>query len=182
MNVSSRGLGGQVIIEPRLYRDERGFFLETWNDRRYREHGLSVAFVQDNLSSSRAGVLRGLHYQNPMAQGKLVSVIAGEVFDVAVDIRQGSLTFKKWWGITLSGDNKRQIYIPPGFAHGFVVLSEVALFHYKCTDYYSPKDEITIRWDDPELAIQWPIPNPVVSERDCQGLFLRDIPKQRLFD
>lgn len=163
-----------LIIEPDFYGDNRGFFMETWNRSRYAEAGLDVNFVQDNLSHSTRGVLRGLHFQNPNAQGKLVSVLQGEVFDVAVDIRVGSPTFKQWVGVTLSGDSKQQFYIPEGFAHGFCVLSETALFTYKCTDFYSPSTEAGIQWDDPEIAIQWPISDPILSAKDKTYKSLRE--------
>lgn len=149
--------------------------METWNRIRYVEAGLDVNFVQDNLSHSTRGVLRGLHFQNPNAQGKLIMVLQGEVFDVAVDIRVGSPTFKQWVGVSLSGENKQQFYIPEGFAHGFCVLSETALFTYKCTDFYSPTTEGGIQWDDPEIAIQWPIIDPILSEKDQKYKPLREI-------
>jgi dTDP-4-dehydrorhamnose 3,5-epimerase len=175
-------LAGLVIIEPEVFGDRRGFFLETYNLRRYREGGVDAQFVQDNLSKSGRSTLRGLHYQKPHAQGKLVSVLEGEVFDVVVDIRRGSLTFKQWKGVTLSADNKRQVYLPPGFAHGFMVLSDSALFHYKCTDYYYPRDEMTIRWDDPDIAIDWPLKNPKLSTKDANAPFLKELPVEKLFD
>ncbi len=181
MNVTRCELEGLLLIEPKVFGDARGFFLETWNAQRYRACGLDAAFVQDNLSLSRRGILRGLHFQNPSPQGKLVSVWQGEVFDVAVDLRRSSPTFGKWHGVRLSGDTKRQFYIPPGFAHGFQVLSEAALFHYKCTEFYSPGDELTIRWDDPDLGIEWPLPDPLLSEKDAHGHRFRDIPRERLF-
>ena len=181
MNVIPGRLAGLLTIEPKVFGDARGFFLETWNQRRYQEIGLNANFVQDNLSFSRRGALRGLHFQNPTPQGKLVSVIQGEVFDVAVDLRQSSPTFGQWESVNLSGDSKRQFYIPPGFAHGFLVVTETALFHYKCTEFYSPKDEMTLRWDDPQLKIPWPSENPTLSEKDARGLFLRDIPREKLF-
>lgn len=181
MNVIRCELQGLLIVEPQVFGDARGFFMETWNRRRYAEAGLDAVFVQDNISVSRRGALRGLHCQNPNAQGKLVSVLQGEVFDVAVDLRQSSPTFGKWHGLHLSSDNKRQFFIPAGFAHGFAVLSDSAMFHYKCTDMYSPKDELTIRWDDPEIGIQWPLTNPTLSAKDMKGLRLRDVPKERLF-
>ena len=176
MNVLTCDIPGLLIIEPKVFGDARGFFLETWNLRRYREAGLDADFVQDNLSFSRRGILRGLHFQSPKPQGKLLQVLQGEVFDVAVDIRRSSPTFGKWHGLMLSGENKRQFYVPPGFAHGFAVLSETALFHYKCTEFYSPKDELAIRWDDPDIGIQWPLKEPLLSERDAKGLRLRDAP------
>lgn len=181
MNVQTGRLPGLLIVEPKVFGDARGFFLETWNQRRYPDAGLTATFVQDNLSFSRQGALRGLHFQNPGPQGKLVSVLQGEVFDVAVDLRQSSPTFGEWEGFNLSGENKRQFFIPTGFAHGFLVLSETALFHYKCTEFYSPKDEVTLRWDDPQLNIPWPLKNPTLSEKDARGLFLRDIPREKLF-
>jgi len=182
MNVIRSDLEGLLIIEPKVFGDPRGYFLETWNHRAYRECGIDADFVQDNLSCSRRGILRGLHFQNPRPQGKLVSVLQGEVFDVAADIRRSSATFGRWHGLHLSADNKRQLYLPPGFAHGFVVLSETALFHYKCTDSYSPAHEATIRWDDPELAIAWPIKDPILSAKDSQAPWLRDLPPDRLFE
>jgi dTDP-4-dehydrorhamnose 3,5-epimerase len=181
MNLTSGRLSGLLLIEPKVFGDSRGFFMETWHQNRYREAGLTAGFVQDNLSFSRRGALRGLHFQNPAPQGKLVSVLEGEVFDVAVDVRRSSATFGQWEGLALSGENKRQFFIPPGFAHGFAVLSETALFHYKCTEFYSLANEVTIRWDDPDLSIQWPLQNPVISEKDLKGLRLRDVPKDKLF-
>ncbi len=175
-------LPGLRLIEPRIFGDDRGWFLETYNQARYREAGLEVAFVQDNLSWSRRGILRGLHFQNPNPQGKLVSVLEGEVFDVVVDLRRSSPTFGRWTGVVLEGASKRQLWVPPGFAHGFVVLSPAALFHYKCTAFYSPADELTLRWDDPDIGIAWPIEAPVVSEKDRRGRCLRDIPPERLFE
>jgi dTDP-4-dehydrorhamnose 3,5-epimerase len=174
-------LNGVLTFEPRVFGDARGFFVETWNRRRYCEAGLDADFVQDNLSMSRRGILRGLHFQNPSPQGKLVSILQGEVFDVVVDVRRSSPTFGQSHGLSLSGENKRQIYIPPGFAHGFQVLTETVLFHYKCTAYYAPADELTIRYDDPDLAIAWPLPNPVLSDKDARAPRLRDIPPDRLF-
>ncbi len=181
MNILTCPLSGLLIIEPKVFGDARGFFLETWNQQRYAEAGLDAAFVQDNISFSRKGILRGLHFQNPKPQGKLLQVLQGEVFDVAVDIRRSSPTFGKWHGLVLSSENKRQFYIPSGFAHGFLVLSETALFHYKCTDFYSPRDEMALRWDDPDIGIEWPLTEPLVSERDAKGLRLRDLPSERLF-
>jgi dTDP-4-dehydrorhamnose 3,5-epimerase len=181
MNVTSGRLPGLLLIGPKVFGDSRGFFLETWHQNRYREAGLTAAFVQDNVSFSRRGALRGLHFQNPAPQGKLVSVLQGEVFDVAVDLRRTSPTFGQWEGLTLSADNKRQFYVPPGFAHGFVVMSETALFHYKCTEFYSPGNEMTICWDDPDLGIEWPLQDPVISEKDARGLRLREVPKDKLF-
>ena len=181
MNVITCELDGPLILEPKVFGDNRGFFLESWNRQRYRDAGIAADFVQDNFSLSRRGTLRGLHFQNPMVQGKLVSVWQGEVWDVVVDIRRGSATFGRWVGLNLSADNKRQFWVPPGFAHGFVVLSESALFHYKCTDLYSPKDELGFRWDDPAVGIQWPAVTPILSARDTQAPLLKDIPVDKLF-
>jgi dTDP-4-dehydrorhamnose 3,5-epimerase len=180
MNVQKCELDGLLVFEPKCFGDARGFFMESWNQQRYQEAGLSADFVQDNLSFSRRGVLRGLHFQNPHPQGKLLQVLLGEVFDVAVDLRRQSPTFGKWHGLTLSAENKRQFYVPPGFAHGFLVLSETALFSYKCTDFYSPKDESTLQWNDPQLGIQWPIKEPTISEKDSKGVSLRAIPVEKL--
>ena len=175
MDVFDATLPGVRVIEPDVYTDERGAFLETWNARDYGKHGLDVAFVQDNLSRSRRHVLRGLHFQNPRPQGKLISVVQGEVYDVVVDIRAGSDTFGEWEGTVLSAENARQLYVPEGFAHGFVVTSEEALFHYKCTDFYHPEAEGVIRWDDPALGIKWPVEDPVLSERDRAAPSLEEL-------
>ena len=166
MKVVETSLPGVLIIEPKIFPDARGFFVETYNKDRYVNNGILPEFVQDNLSFSTRGVLRGLHYQNPHAQGKLVYVLQGEVWDVAVDIRRDSPQFGQWTAVTLSAENKKQFYIPPGFAHGFCVLSETALFTYKCTDLYHPECDGGVRWDDPTIAIQWPISNPILSEKD----------------
>jgi dTDP-4-dehydrorhamnose 3,5-epimerase len=181
VNIIRVELEGLLIIEPKVFGDPRGFFMETWNHRRYQEAGVPPGFVQDNISFSRRGALRGLHFQNPSSQGKLVSVLQGEVFDVAVDLRRSSKTFGRWHGLNLSEQNRRQFFIPPGFAHGFAVLSDTALFHYKCTEYYSPKDELTLLWNDPALNIAWPLAQPTLSDKDNQGLLLKDIPPERLF-
>ena len=167
MNVTELDLPGVLLLEPKVYGDERGFFLETWHAQRYAETGIPERFVQDNLSRSLKNVLRGLHYQIRRPQGKLVSVIDGEVFDVAADVDPDSGTFGRWVGVRLSGDNKRQLYVPPGYAHGFCVLSDAAYFTYKCTDYYAPELERGVRWDDPMLAIEWPVDEPLVNERDA---------------
>ncbi len=180
MNVIETDLPGVLIIEPKVFGDERGFFMESWNGRRYEEAGLPGRFVQDNLSYSSHGVLRGLHFQNPNPQGKLVSVLRGEVFDVAVDIRVGSPTFGRWTGTTLSAENKRQLWVPPNFAHGFVVTGEVALFSYKCTDYYNAQTEGTVLWDDPDVGIEWPVEQPTLSEKDSAALPLREVPQDSL--
>jgi dTDP-4-dehydrorhamnose 3,5-epimerase len=180
MNVVETRLPGVLIIEPKVFGDERGFFMETWNGRRYEEAGLPDRFVQDNLSYSARGVLRGLHFQNPQPQGKLVSVLRGEVFDVAVDIRVGSPTFGEWTGVTLSAENKRQFYVPPDFAHGFLVTSEEALFFYKCTEFYSPSSEGIVLWSDPDIGIEWPTDAPTLSERDGKAPPLREMPEGSL--
>ena len=168
MVIKTTSLDGVLIIEPDIFRDNRGFFLETFNQNRYAEYGIARTFVQDNLSFSVKGTLRGLHFQNQHPQAKLVQAITGEVFDVAVDIRPGSDTFGRWEGIHLSDQNKRQLFIPEGFAHGFCVLSDTAHFLYKCTDFYTPEDEGGIIWSDPDIAIDWPIKKPIVSDKDNQ--------------
>ena len=181
MDVVKTAVEGALIIEPKVFGDARGFFLETYSRKRYEEANIPGQFVQDNLSFSRRGVLRGLHFQNPNTQGKLVSVPLGEVFDVAVDIRLGSPTFGKWAGVHLSGENKRQFWVPPGLAHGFVVLSETALFSYKCTEYYSPKDEHAILWNDPEIGIEWPIDMSLeLSAKDAAAKTLAQIDHELL--
>ena len=168
MNVVRTKLHDCVIIEPKVFRDERGFFLETFEVERYAElAGITLPFVQDNYSRSLKAVLRGLHYQKTKPQGKLVRVVRGEVFDVAVDIRQDSPTFGQWEGVILSETNNRQFWVPPGFAHGFLVLSDTADFEYKCTDYYDPSDEGSILWNDPDLNIPWPDDNPILSDKDA---------------
>ena len=176
MKISHSKLKGCVIIEPNVFGDDRGFFLETFQAVRYeQEAGIGLPFVQDNHSRSSRGVLRGLHFQKTKPQGKLVRVVRGEVYDVAVDIREGSATFGEWEGVTLSEDNKKQFWVPPGFAHGFVVLSDTADFEYKCTDYYDPSDEGCILWSDPDLDIPWPITNPVLSTKDESAKRLVDL-------
>jgi dTDP-4-dehydrorhamnose 3,5-epimerase len=181
MKVTKCELEGLLLIEPDVFGDNRGFFMESWNRQRYREAGIDFDFVQDNFSLSRRGTLRGLHWQKPKPQGKLVSVLQGEVFDVGVDIRRDSPTFGRWCGVTLSAENKRQFFLPPGFAHGFAVLSESALFHYKCTELYSPQDEVGFRWDDPAVGVQWPVENPILSKRDLSSPLLAAIPPEKLF-
>ena len=166
MQVSAGPMEGLLVIETKLWRDARGVFVETYHQERYRDAGIGAVFVQDNLSWSQANVLRGLHYQLSRPQGKLVTVVEGRVFDVAVDIRKGSPTFGQWHGGELSAANRRQLYIPSGYAHGFCVLSERAGFMYRCTDYYCPSDERGIRWNDPQLAIDWPVVNPLVSGKE----------------
>ena len=176
MNIVQTSLQGCLIIEPKVFGDKRGFFLETFHTSRYAElAGISLSFVQDNYSRSSKKVLRGLHFQKTKLQGKLVSVVRGEVYDVAVDIRKGSSTFGQWVGVILSEENKKQLWVPPGFAHGFVVLSEIADFEYKCTDYYDPSDEGSILWNDPDLAIVWPVENPILSDKDLNANKLADL-------
>jgi len=171
MNVIPTELPGLIVIEPRVFGDARGYFLESYHEQRYRDAGIDAAFVQDNFSRSCRGTLRGLHYQLTQPQGKLVQVMRGEVFDVAVDLRRSSPTFGQACGLLLSEDNHRQLYIPPGFAHGFCVLSDVADFVYKCTRFYAPADERTLLWSDPALAIDWPSVEPkILSARDQQGI------------
>ena len=180
MKVIETSLPGCVVIEPAVFGDERGFFFETWNAERYGQHGLPTAFVQSNVSSSARGVLRGLHYQWPSPQGKLVSVLEGEVYDVAVDIRRGSPTFGQHAAAILSADNKRHFWIPEGFAHGFLVLSETALFTYLCTAPYDRASDNSLRWDDPALAIDWPLAEVSLSAKDAAAPLLADIAPERL--
>lgn len=168
MKVIETDLPGLRVIEPRVFGDARGFFLESFNERVFREHGLPTNFVQDNHSRSARGVLRGLHFQEPGAQGKLVRVTRGKVWDVAVDIRRGSPTFGRHYGLELDETNQRMLWIPEGFAHGFCVLSDTADFQYKCTALYSPKDEKGFIWNDPDLRIPWPVKDPLVSEKDLK--------------
>jgi len=175
MEVEKVGIDGVLLIKPKIFGDARGFFVETWHQQRYAEIGIDLPFVQDNYSSSSYGVLRGLHYQTEQAQGKLVSVSYGSVFDVAVDIRKGSKTFGQWFGTHLSAENQWQLWLEPGFAHGFVVTSETAHFHYKCTSYYAPKYEETIRYDDPDLAIEWPITDVIVSDKDKNSKTMKEL-------
>ncbi|MBI5771738.1 MAG: dTDP-4-dehydrorhamnose 3,5-epimerase [Verrucomicrobia bacterium] len=181
MNVHRCELDGPLLIEPKVFGDARGFFLESWSRDRYRDAGLTGDFVQDNFSLSCRGTLRGMHAQNPRAQGKLVSVWQGEVWDVVVDIRRASPTFGRWFGVTLSAENKRQLWVPAGFAHGFVVTSDTALFHYKVTETYSPKDEIGFLWNDPAVGIRWPVENPILSARDTKNPPLRELAPEKLF-
>lgn len=168
------------MIEPLVFSDSRGFFFENWNKARYEGSGLPESFAQDNISFSNQGVLRGLHFQHPSPQGKLVSVLDGEILDVAVDIRKGSPSFGKWLGFNLSSLNHHQLWIPAGFAHGFCVLSSKALVSYKSSDYYSPKNESTIIWNDPFINIEWPISNPILSEKDLKGISLSLISDSKL--
>lgn len=179
MKVEKVGIDGPLILDPDVYGDERGFFMVTWNDEAYRALGIPP-FVQDNLSRSAQGVLRGMHFQTRHPQGKLVSVLEGEVYDVAVDLRVGSPTYGKNEGVILSATNHRQFYVPPGFAHGFQVTSPFALFSYKVTDRYDPSSEVSLLWNDPALAIAWPLAEPILSEKDRTGTPLADLDRARL--
>lgn len=178
MDYQSLAIPDVVLMTPKVFGDERGFFLETFRQSEFQKHCGDYTFVQDNHSRSAQGILRGLHYQLENPQGKLVRVTRGEVFDVAVDMRKSSPTFGEWVGATLSEDNKQMLWVPPGFAHAFYVISDEAEFQYKCTDYYAPGDEYSIRWNDPELAIEWPLngEEPRVSEKDGNGLLFGDAP------
>ncbi len=167
MRFLTTSLAGVLLIEPDVYRDARGFFLETWHERKYAEAGISGPFVQHNHSHSTRNTLRGLHAQRQHPQGKLVRAVEGEMFDVAVDIRRGSPTFGRWTGVLLSGENFRQLWIPPGFAHGFCVLSKRLHVDYKCTDFYDGSDELAVAWNDPDIGIEWPISTPVLSNKDA---------------
>jgi dTDP-4-dehydrorhamnose 3,5-epimerase len=175
MKVHATALPDVLVVEPVVHRDARGFFLETWREQEYRAAGISGPFVQDNHSRSTRGTLRGLHAQLRRPQGKLVRVTAGAIFDVAVDIRPESPTFGRWVGERLDDDHFRQLWVPPGFAHGFCVLSETAHVVYKCTDYYDRNDEITISWRDPEVGIVWPVAEPLVSAKDLEAPSLRSV-------
>jgi dTDP-4-dehydrorhamnose 3,5-epimerase len=176
VKVTETALPGVLILDPQSFGDDRGFFLETFQAERYRtEAGISATFVQDNHSRSKRGVLRGLHLQTQRPQGKLVRAARGEIFDVAADIDPRSPTFGRWVGVTLSDTNHRQMWIPPGYAHGFVVVSEIADFEYKCTDYYDPQSETGVIWNDPDLAIEWPIVNPTLSEKDKRLPMLNEL-------
>ena len=180
MNILKTKIDGVLILEPRVFNDNRGFFLETYNETRYRGFGITVDFVQDNLSFSGKDTLRGLHYQHPHAQAKLVQAIKGHVFDVTVDIRSGSPTFGRWIGVHLSDENMRQVFVPAGLAHGFCVVSDTALFTYKCSDFYAPECERGVLWSDPDIGIEWPVEEPILSEKDAVYPRLRDIPVDRL--
>jgi dTDP-4-dehydrorhamnose 3,5-epimerase len=177
MNILELDIPGPLIIEPNVFGDARGFFMETWNEDTFRKVGLDLAFVQDNHSRSRKGVLRGLHFQNPGAQGKLVRVTRGAVYDVAVDLRRSSEHFGKWVGVKLTAENKRIFWVPEGFAHGFLTLADDTDFLYKCTSPYSPETEQTLAWNDPSVGIEWPIDDldPIISEKDTQAKALIDI-------
>lgn len=171
------GIEGLVVVEPKVFGDNRGYFMETYNYNDFKAAGLDMVFVQDNQSKSKKGVLRGLHFQKKNPQGKLVRVVSGEVYDVAVDLRRGSDTYGKWYGVLLSAENKKQFYVPEGFAHGFVVMSETAEFVYKCTRFYDPSDEGGLMWNDPEIGIDWPVPENaelLLSEKDQHPQPLKD--------
>ena len=171
------GIEGLVVVEPKVFGDNRGYFMETYNYNDFKAAGLDMVFVQDNQSKSKKGVLRGLHFQKKNPQGKLVRVVSGEVYDVAVDLRKGSDTYGKWYGVLLSAENKKQFYVPDGFAHGFVVMSETAEFVYKCTRFYDPSDEGGLMWNDPEIGIDWPVPENaelLLSEKDQHHQPLKD--------
>jgi dTDP-4-dehydrorhamnose 3,5-epimerase len=180
MKLIETDLPGCIVVEPQVFGDDRGFFFESFNLDKLAQHGLRPEFVQGNVSRSKRGVLRGLHYQWPNPQGKYVSVLEGEVWDVAVDIRRGSPTFGRWTAVVLSGDNRRHFWIPEGFAHGFVTLSEHATFSYLCTATYDPKADAAIRWDDPELAIDWPAMEPLLSPKDANAPLLGEVAQERL--
>jgi dTDP-4-dehydrorhamnose 3,5-epimerase len=178
VKIIETAIPGPLIIEPRVFGDERGFFMETWNAAAFAEAGMTMQWVQDNHSHSQKGVLRGLHFQNPGAQGKLVRVTHGAVFDVAVDLRKSSPHFGKWVGVELTARNKRMFWVPEGFAHGFLTLSDDTDFMYKCTAPYAPTREYTLAWDDPAVGVEWPTigQDPIISEKDKAGLALADIP------
>lgn len=175
MTVTDAPLPGLKIIQPAVFRDQRGFFLETYHQRRYSEAGIDTVFVQDNYSRSGRGTIRGLHMQVTSPQAKLVRVVAGAIFDVAVDVRLGSPSFGRWFGVTLSSDNFTQLLIPPGFVHGFAVVTDFAELEYKCSAFYDPADEIAVRWDDPAIGIEWPVTAPVLSARDAAAKPLAEL-------
>ncbi|EGJ48835.1 dTDP-4-dehydrorhamnose 3,5-epimerase [Desulfocurvibacter africanus] len=179
MEVERTDIEGVLLIKPNAFGDHRGFFLETFQAQRYGQAGIGLPFVQDNLSRSRQGILRGLHFQRTYPQGKLVSVTRGRVFDVAVDIRPASPTFGKWYGAVLDDENHHQLWVAPGLAHGFCVMSETADFTYKCTDYYHPEDEGCLRWNDPDIGIDWPVQSPTLSDKDAKAPSLRELFPQR---
>lgn len=180
MNVRPLSLPEILLIEPRIFRDDRGHFLESWVHSRYAEIGLAGPFVQDNLSISLRGVIRGLHFQEPLAQGKLVSCVRGAVYDVAVDVRAGSPTFGRWVGAELTDANHHQLWIPPGFAHGFQALADDTVFSYKCTERYSPETERSVRWDDPAIGIVWPLEEALLSPKDRAAPLLGELPADHL--
>jgi len=177
MQFVETSIAGVILVIPRVFEDRRGFFMETWHALRFRDAGITAEIVQDNHSKSSKGTLRGLHYQIKQPQGKIVRIVSGEVFDVAVDLRKSSPSFGQWVGHVLSAENKHQMWVPPGFGHGFLVLSETAEFEYKCTDFYAPEFERSIRWDDPDIGIEWPLAageQPLLSDKDCAAPSFRD--------
>ncbi len=180
VTVKELSIPGILLLEPPRFEDDRGFFMETWHEEKYRQAGIDKPFVQDNRSHSKKNVLRGLHYQLQHAQGKLVFAVTGRIFDVAVDIRPDSPFFGKWTGAELSAENRRQIYVPEGFAHGFVVLSDYADVIYKCTDFYAPGDEYGLLWSDPDIGIDWPVTSPILSDKDRQAPSLLQVPESLL--
>jgi len=180
MNIEETKLAGVLILEPKVFTDDRGYFFETWNSTRYEQAGIPGPFVQDNISFSKKGVLRGLHFQYPQSQGKLIQVLSGEVVDIVVDIRVGSPTYGQWLSEVLSESIHRQMYVPPGFAHGYCATSEAALFSYKCTDFYNPVTEQGIIWNDPDIGIEWPIAQPVLSPKDEVYPRLKDLRPENL--
>lgn len=181
MKVTQTRIPSVLLIEARIFKDPRGFFMESWHQTRYLESGIPAQFVQDNVSYSSRGVLRGLHFQSPSPQGKLVSVLKGEIFDVAVDLRVGSPHFGQWVGANLSSENNLQLWVPEGFAHGFCVVSETAMVTYKCTSLYAPQYEVSLQWNDPDVGVEWPQIPPSLSTKDEKGIRLRDIPRDKLF-
>lgn len=176
MKVTPLEIPELLLVEPKVFGDDRGFFMELFHAKRYSDAGIPGPFVQDNYSRSARGTLRGLHFQEPQGQGKLVQVFAGSVYDVALDVRRGSTTFGQWVAVELSAENRRQLWIPPGFAHGFCVTSDTADFHYKCTTLYAPETERCIAWNDPDLAIPWPVSEPLLSPKDLRAPRLKDAP------
>jgi dTDP-4-dehydrorhamnose 3,5-epimerase len=180
MNIIKTKLPGVLILEPKVFPDDRGYFLETWNSKRYEQAGIPGPFVQDNISFSKKGILRGLHFQYPQSQGKLIQVLSGEVLDVVVDICAGSPTYGQWIGELLSDSNHRQIYVPAGFAHGYCTTSEAAIFSYKCTDFYNPATEHGFIWNDPDIGIEWPTTQPVLSPKDESYPRLKNLPTEYL--
>ena len=174
MQLKPTPLDGMLIIEPRVFEDERGYFMETHHNQRFQSADIDCTFVQDNLSFSKKNVLRGLHFQKTKPQAKLIQAVSGGIFDVGVDLRKGSPTFGKWFGVVLSEENKRQFFVPEGFAHGFCVLSQSAHVAYKCSDFYDPQDEGGLHWSDPDIAIDWPLKDPIISAKDCQFGYLKD--------
>jgi dTDP-4-dehydrorhamnose 3,5-epimerase len=180
MEVRSTALEGVRLIQPTVFGDPRGLFVETWSRDRYAQHGMDVPFVQDNISRSHRGTLRGMHLQHPHGQGKLLHVVVGEIFDVVIDVRVGSPTFGRWEGYLLSAENHQQLYVPTGLAHGFCVTSDHAVVAYKCTDLYHPEAELGVVWNDPEIGVEWPIVNPVLSDKDRRHPRLCEIARERL--